>query len=501
MKSAFLKYYHANSLKVILLIGIVFRVIAAVFSEGFAFQDDHFLVIEIAQKWVDNIPNEWLPKNGASIPSGHSLFYPGLHYFFFQFLHAIGIDNPEYKMLLVRIIHAFYSMSIVYLGYKITTLISSRKNAEIVAWILSVFWIFPLLSVRNLVEFVCIPPLMYATYLCLKYKNANQLSIFLWIGLIAGIAFSIRFQCSLFIGGIGLVLLLQKKIKQAIAYGFGAILSILLIQGCVDYFIWGKPFAEFIEYTNYNLHHSSEYPNGPWYNYILLILGLFIIPLSVYLTWGNIKSFKNNLILSLPWVLFFLFHSYFPNKQERFILPVLPFFIILGVVGWVQFLDKSEFWKNKQKLFKGSIIWIVVLNMFLLFFLTPASTKISKVRVMNYFRERGDVSYFALETTQMWGTVLMPKFYHGVWNNPYLITQENSAQQMFEYIKNENLPKPSHIVFAEPKDLQKRINLVKKEVKDLEFEKAIESSYLDKTMTWLNPVNVNQTYYIYKIKY
>ena len=33
-------------------------------------------------------------------------------------------------------------------------------------------------------------------------------------------------------------------------------------------------------------------------------------------------------------MVFFIFHCFYPNKQERFILPFIPFFIIVGLVGW-----------------------------------------------------------------------------------------------------------------------------------------------------------------------
>lgn len=494
-------YYKNHSLKTILFFGLFFRLIATIFSEGFAFQDDHFLVIEIAQKWVDGAANEWLPVFGAKVPSGHSLFYAGLHYYFFEGLKFCGITNPEVKMLLVRLIHAIYSLSIVYFGFKITELISSVKSAKSVGWLLSIFWIFPLLSVRNLVEVVSIPPLMFALYMILKNKEKRGWWFFVMIGFIAGISFSFRFQSILILGGIGLVMLIQKQFINAIQFGIGVMLSITIFQGVVDYLVWGVPFAEFIEYTNYNLHHSAEYPNGPWYNYTLLILGLFIIPLSLYLFYGNIYSFKKYLLLSLPAAIFFIFHSYFPNKQERFILTMLPMFIIVGVAGWNEFVEKSQWWQKRTRLYERSWKFIWIFNTILLLFLTPASTKISKLRAMNYFREKGGVEYFALETTHMWGSVLMPRFYHGVWNNYYTITQEFSAKQMFDTIRAQKRPLPTHIIFAEPKELKMRMNRVKAEVKGLVYEKTVESSYLDRLMVWLNPVNVNQTYYIYRIEY
>ncbi|PIX92146.1 mannosyltransferase, partial [Candidatus Kuenenbacteria bacterium CG_4_10_14_3_um_filter_39_14] len=101
-----------------LFIAIILRLLAAFFSKGFGMHDDHFLVIEASQSWVDGTDyNRWLPSN-ASTPSGHSWFYVGLHYLLFSILKTIHITEPQTKMLIVRILHAFYSLSIVYFGYR-----------------------------------------------------------------------------------------------------------------------------------------------------------------------------------------------------------------------------------------------------------------------------------------------------------------------------------------------------------------------------------------------
>jgi hypothetical protein len=106
-------YYTDNPLQTILFVGFFFRLIATIFSRGFGMHDDHFLVIEAAQSWIDNADyNAWLPKEGQTIPTptGHSFFYVGLHYFFFKALQFVGISHPEIKMLLVRLVHAWYSL-------------------------------------------------------------------------------------------------------------------------------------------------------------------------------------------------------------------------------------------------------------------------------------------------------------------------------------------------------------------------------------------------------
>src|SRR5262245_43615185 len=89
-------YYQQHPLRVIILAGLFFRIIAALFSRGYGFSDDHFLVIEVAQQWVDGIDTKgWMPWNGNTQASGHSLFYPGLHFLFFSLLKITGITNPE----------------------------------------------------------------------------------------------------------------------------------------------------------------------------------------------------------------------------------------------------------------------------------------------------------------------------------------------------------------------------------------------------------------------
>src|SRR5690349_5637900 len=118
----FRRYWEEKPLTVIILASAFFRLLAVLFSKGYAFHDDHFLVIEAAQSWVDGYDyNNWLPTITKTVthPSGHSLLYPGMHYLLFKFLQLIGIFDPQIKMYVARFLHAAFSMITVYFGYKI----------------------------------------------------------------------------------------------------------------------------------------------------------------------------------------------------------------------------------------------------------------------------------------------------------------------------------------------------------------------------------------------
>ena len=63
------------------LIAALPRLVAAIFSQGYFAQDDHFLVIEAAQSWVAGFDyNNWLPWNQTvnKGPTGHMMVYLSL---------------------------------------------------------------------------------------------------------------------------------------------------------------------------------------------------------------------------------------------------------------------------------------------------------------------------------------------------------------------------------------------------------------------------------------
>ena len=195
-------------------------------------------------------------------------------------------------MYVVRFLHALLSLTTVYCGYKITHKIAGEKQAKIVGLLLSFFWFMPFMSVRNLVEFVCIAPLIYATWMIIKHEDEKRISPYVWAGVILGIAFSIRFQTIMFTGGVGIALLLQKRIKEATALGFAFLITAVTTQGLTDYFIWGQPFVEFMEYVRYNIENAKAYITLQWYMYFVLILGVLIPPISIFLFFGFLRSWK-----------------------------------------------------------------------------------------------------------------------------------------------------------------------------------------------------------------
>ncbi len=497
------KMWNEKPLPFILFLSLFVRLFSVIFSKGYGMHDDHFLVIEASKSWVDGYDyNHWLPVEGQTTPtpSGHSFFYAGIHYFLFRFLTFIGATDPQTEMYIVRLLHALLSLITVYCGYKIALKIAGEKIAKTVGLLLAVFWFMPFMSVRNLVEFVCIVPLMAATWLVIKNGEQKRITPYLWAGVLLGIAFSIRFQTVMFTGGFGLALLCMKRFKETIVVAIAFLALAAGVQGMTDYYIWGQPFVEFNEYIRYNIENANNYIVLQWYMYFLLILGVLVPPISIFLFFGFLRSWKKHLLLFLPSFIFLIFHSYFPNKQERFILPIIPFIIVLGCIGWNDFVEKSRYWAAHPKLLKRFYIWFWCVNILLLSVISFAYSKKNRVESMTYIANKKDVTLIAIEDSNRDDFLMPPLFYLQKWGYVYGITKQRPAAEFYkEYMNAKPELRPNYVVFMQHENIEQRVADLKKYFSTLTYETTIEPSYIDKLMHWLNPVNKNQTTYIYKI--
>ncbi len=499
--SSIRSFWESKPLTIILFLAILVRLLSVIFAKGWGMLDDHFLVIEVAQSWADGFDvNKWLPWTvGNKGPEGHSFLYVGLHYFLFNFLNAIGLNNPQGKMYVVRLLHATWSLLVVYYGYKITLTFSNLSTAKITGLLLASFWFMPWTSVRNLVEIAAIPLLVWGTWVLVSAnEKKHPLLQILFSGLIIGFAFSIRYQVGIYAAGIGLALLIQREFKNTILFGLGVIASILLIQGGIDLFIWGRPFAEMGEYIQYNIDNKYNFIQGGWYNYFLLILGMLLPPISLFLFFGAFYNPQKRWVLFLPVIFFIAFHAYFPNKQERFILTILPSFIICGSIGWHAFLENSIWWKKHALLYRNLWIWFWVLNTVLLFTLSTMYSKKSRVEAMYSLYKYKNITEIMVENTNAEKVDILPQFYAG----QKIVSVDISQNKPLDSFKNKMgvIEENSRFVlFVGDNNLDQRIKNISKIYKNLVFETTAKPGNLDQLMYKLNPSkNTNQTIYIYR---
>ena len=496
-------------LQIILGLGILFRLLAVIFSKGFGWFDDHFLIIESSQSWVDGYDyNDWLPaaNDPNRLPQGHPLFYPGIHYFIFKLFTNIGITDPQNKMYFIRLLHAGWSLLIIIYGYKIAEKISTKKVALYVAGFLSLYWFMPFLSVRNLAELVCVPPLFIATWLLLNSGKEKYYQLFFYAGVWLGIAFAIRYQSLFYSIGIAVSLIIYKnKIKQLIVCLLGFLIVFLLTQGLVDLIIWKKPFVEFITYVKYNLNNAELYGTDNCHMYFDLIFGLLIPPLSILLFTGWIFNWKKNPILFWPVLIYLIFHTCFPNRQERFVVTILPGLIMAGTIGmfdlYERYKDNASTGSAFAKLFKFSKVFVILINVIFLMVFSVTYSKRNRVEAMYFLHEQADLKMVMIEDGNKKNDFTMPPlFYLGKWGSVLGIHKKRGVAQVLDiYNQTPDSIRPNYVVFWQQENIEARVDSFKKYFPNTKYLSTIEPGFIDKTFHWLNPLNDNETTYIYKI--
>ena len=262
-------------LRLTLLVGLALRILAAFNSPGYLMHDDHFLVVETGASWaLGEDYNNWMPwsqhANGIESPTPHqaNLAYAGMVSGYFRVCNAMGFVDPAGQMLLLRLLHGLFSLLIVALGFRIAEKLGGERPARWTGWALAAFGLFPLLGVRQLVEVVCIPPLLWAAWVVVRTERRTWKTWAL-AGIGIGIATALRYQCGVF--GLGWVIALlvhERKWQQAVLnsaiMGCAALLTFALGQ-LQDVFIWGEPFAQLRAYIEYNSTHAGAYPQGFWH--------------------------------------------------------------------------------------------------------------------------------------------------------------------------------------------------------------------------------------------
>ncbi len=526
MKSV-IRYFNEHPLPAILWLALAVRLVAVFFAKGYMMHDDHFLTIEPSASWAAGSNfNNWLPGIGNDRPHPEpiSFFYLGFLALFFKSFQLLGIENPDSQMLLIRLIHALYSLLIVYYGYKITERLSNRKSAMTVGLLLALIAIMPNFSVRNLVEMVCIPPLMigYWWLLSRSVVTTNVRNIFSPLGLqcrewkvstlvmaafVMGLTVGIRFQVGLWVALVGLVIWMQSRFVNVVIFGVVSFAAFFITQ-LDDVLLWGgEPFQHLKGYFAYNTEHRNEYPGSPFA--YLSFIGLFIIPpISLFLVFGFFKKFKTHLLIALPVLGFVLFHILYPNRQERFILPALPFVVMLGVIGWNEFVAQSMFWKKRTSLLKGSWIFFWTVNTLAMLVLCFTYSKKSRVEAMLYLYNQHDCKNYALEYSHLEGGSMLPQYYSGVWTRFYYwnkdadITKEITEMPLEESLTKHDLmprPEPNYYIFYDDDQLQQRVARVQQLKPSLSYQTTVDPGWFDVLLHRINPNNKLEKMHIYKV--
>ncbi len=323
----------------IFLLALILRLVAAYYCTGFNHPDEHFQILEPAYGLIHG-DAYWLKM--WEFDSGiRSMVLPYFFSYIMKFFYALGIEGGQSMSVALRTLMGCYSMVGFYYFYQSLLLFTKEKKTLILAlFMVSISWWQLYFSVRTMGESIAIPLMLMSFYLFLKEVKENQKNSF-WHGLLLGVLFTIRFQSALWSFGIGLVLLWRKKISAATMLVLG-FLVVMMFFGAFDYSLHGTFLHSPLEYFRVNILEgvaSKQFGADPWHRYITLFLRFFSLFAPVLL-YFSFQSMRRLFIFWIPTLSFFLGHMMVSHKEDRFILPVLIFFLFFALLevcrkGWI----------------------------------------------------------------------------------------------------------------------------------------------------------------------
>ena len=359
-------------LRRVLLAAAVVRLIAAVFSEGYIMSDDHFLAVEPVSSWVsgENYHN-WYPNeyNQVEHAQPFSYAYYFLNFVILKFCAVIGIANPFIQAFVLRLAHAILSLWGVYLFVRLAErLISSVTWRMYAIW----FWVFggvvTVFSVHQLVETACIPFVLLAYLYVLKYFERERIVALIIAALAFSFSVGMRYQLVFFPLTLGMYLLWKRKWSGALLFGIFFALGFGLTQ--IDNLLfWHKPiYQHLLDYQSYNATHFADYPSNVFSYFALISYYIFPTVTILFLlsfrrrlgaqqdvsqdsskdvaqdalqdvsqdalqdvSQDSSKDASRGICIFLGTIVFIGFHLLFPNRQERFLLPAVPFVLLLMI--------------------------------------------------------------------------------------------------------------------------------------------------------------------------
>lgn len=467
-----------------LTIAIILRFFAVIFSRGYMAHDDHFENVRMAYLWFSGDMFKadgtltWIgaPAGGIS----RSTFYPLLLFLMMKVFAIFGVVDLNLFMYFNRGLHAILSLLVVVLGFKYVKMQADRKAATICGLLLAGHFLMPFMSVRNLIEVVSgeiLLPSLFLSYLALK---KNEDIYHLYAGLLMGLAWMIRPQVLFAMLPIPFIILfVQKRFRPLLLY-LSSFSVIVLAQGVLDTFTVGKFLGSQINYVIGNWKHPHDI-SQPVYQFLLLALGVFIPPFSIVFL-GSIfhkKVIGNNLVLSSATLSFFVIHSLINNKQERFLLPIFPELVILGVLGLFYLYQKKGWYFKKDGLRKTLWGVFAVFNILLLIPTTLNYSHKDRVEPLVFLSRQKDVRGIVFDCTEK--DIFIPYCYLGTSKPFFRITEWEELEKIAE---TEN---PNYVVIFSDNALEKHLVNLERYLGKVEIIKYVNASLVDQTLHFLNP--------------
>lgn len=333
------RYIDNHPLQFVLIVALLVRLAAAIFSQGYLHSDDHFDTIDVAYDWVqhglwgEDGHLRW--KNESAAGVGRFPLYTLSLYAVMKGCQAVGMTALDRMMYVIRVIHALLSLLPVWAIFLVTRNVTGRTSWAVWGGLAAgLHFALPFLGVRNLIEMVGGEFWIVAIWFIYRYLDDYQTRWLFWAAVFSGLAWMIRFQVAFAVAPVPFILwYLTRHLKPAIWFSLG-VAGMILLSGLIDLYFSGVFAVSTINNLRINTGLSARYDTIPFL-YPLVLLIVFIPPFSFI---PAILAFrpgfwKRHLLLCATTAVFIATHMLHGNQQERFMIPVVPACLLIVILA------------------------------------------------------------------------------------------------------------------------------------------------------------------------
>ena len=413
-----------------------------------------------------------------------SALFPGVIAAIMTITRHIGIHDPGIEMLLVRLVQALYSVLAVYFVYRLLERSMGSESAMLGGLLTAAFFAMPVTAVHQLEESVCIVPLLAACWWWQRAEDRRQPSA-VWgalAGAALGTALILRLPLIGFVGVFVLLVLLRPRPvtawdKLAFLSGLALVVVLQSYSNALINHHWGYSFAQRLGpmlHPHRMAVESDGYPSNPPWHYVLTLLAALIPPASILLLAAAVQGGRKIPLLGVGTLVFLVSHSLIANKQERFLLPILPVLFILIVAGlpWLA--------ARIRPAYRGMWWYFWIVNTALLLIVTFSFSKQDRVEpLLIVYRHHDATGVLVAQYNQTFG---VPEYYLGKPQPPLVVVERGQDVED----KARGLPINYVIVYSDTPEAD-RVFLAGALHRDLTVLTVVQPSLTDRLAHAINP--------------
>ncbi len=142
-------------------------------------------------------------------------------------------------------------------------------------------------------------------------------------GLLLGVAFAIRYPSAVF--ALPVAVSFSRDRRQLLAFIAGGLAVLAALAG-LDAITWGSPLASVFRYLDFNLRHSQQFGERPWWWYA----PIFASMAPLLLSYNFVRGLARVDLLAGAFATYLGALLLLAHKEPRFLVPLLPLFIAIA---------------------------------------------------------------------------------------------------------------------------------------------------------------------------